>query len=137
MSKEVIFVKLYSNINLLEQALNYSSLKQKIISQNIANVDTPNYKAKDVSFKAVLQNEMGHNLMAYRTDQRHLEFTEDSMASPEIINRPDIQYNQNGNSVDMDQEMSDLATNQIYYDALVEQVNTKFQALQNVIRGGK
>jgi flagellar basal-body rod protein FlgB len=39
--------------------------------------------------------------------------------------------------MDLDQEMSDLAKNQIYYDALVEQENNKFAALQNVIRGGK
>ena len=39
-------------ISTLEKALTYSSTKQKVISENIANVDTPNYKAKDVSFKA-------------------------------------------------------------------------------------
>ena len=37
-------------ISTLDKALNYSATKQKVISQNIANVDTPNYKAKDVSF---------------------------------------------------------------------------------------
>ncbi|MDP4105865.1 MAG: flagellar basal body rod protein FlgB, partial [Bacillota bacterium] len=65
-------MKLFSNtFTSLEQALNYSSLKQKVISQNIANADTPNYKAQDVSFKAILQNEMGQNFTTYRTDARH------------------------------------------------------------------
>ena len=131
-------MKLFSNtFTSLEQALNYSSLKQKVISQNIANADTPNYKAQDVSFKEILQNELGQNFTAYRTDARHIDFSDRSNANPEIVTRPNVQYNNNGNSVDLDQEMSDLAKNQIYYDALVEQENNKFAALQNVIRGGK
>lgn len=131
------FLKLFSNtFTSLEQALNYSSLKQKVISQNIANADTPNYKAKDVSFKDVLQNELGQNFTTYHTDARHIDFSESSTANPAVVTRPNVQYNNNGNSVDFDQEMSDLAKNQIYYDALIEQENNKFAALQNVIRGG-
>jgi flagellar basal-body rod protein FlgB len=140
LSKEVDFLKLFSNtFTSLEQALNYSSLKQKVISQNIANVDTPNYKAKDVSFQSILQNEMSQNqnFTTYRTDSRHIDFSDSSPAAPVIVTRPNVQYNNDGNSVDLDQEMSDLAKNQIYYDALVEQENNKFSALQDVISGGK
>jgi flagellar basal-body rod protein FlgB len=138
LSKEVCFLKLFSNtINSLEQALNYSSLKQQVISQNIANAETPNYKAKDVSFKSILQNELSQNFTTYRTDQRHIDFSDNSATQSAIVVRPNVQYNNNGNSVDIDQEMSDLAKNQIYYDALVEQENNKFAAIQNVIRGGK
>ena len=130
-------MKLFSNtITSLGNALDYASLKQKVISQNIANVDTPNYKAKDVSFKTIFQNEMNQGFNTNRTDPRHIDFSSDSN-SPEIVTRQNVEYNNNGNSVDLDQEMSDLATNQIYYDALVEQLNSKFSTLQNVIRGGK
>jgi flagellar basal-body rod protein FlgB len=132
-------LKLFSNtINLLDQALSYSSLKQKVISQNMANVDTPNYKAKDVSFKSILKNEIGENLQTNRTDSRHIDFSNNTDSqSAAIITKQNVQYNNNGNSVDMDQEMSDLAANQIYYNALIEQLNGKFSALQTVIRGGK
>lgn len=131
-------MNLFSNtITSLDQALNYSTLKQKVISQNIANVDTPNYKAKDVSFKEMLQNEIGQDINTYKTDQRHMDFTPNTSSQPGVVTKQNVQYNNNGNSVDMDQEMSDLATNQIYYDALVEQLNSKFSTLQNVIRGGK
>jgi flagellar basal-body rod protein FlgB len=134
----VYFLKLFSNtFASLEQALNYSSSKQKVISQNIANADTPNYKAKDVSFKAILQNELSQNFTANRTDNRHIDFSDSPLTQPSIVTRPNVQYNNSGNSVDLDQEMSDLATNQIYYDALIEQENSKFATLQNVIRGGK
>jgi flagellar basal-body rod protein FlgB len=138
LSKEVYFLKLFSNtFASLEQALNYSSSKQKVISQNIANADTPNYKAKDVSFKTILQNELSQNFTTNRTDNRHIDFSDSQLTQPSIVTRPNVQYNNSGNSVDLDQEMSDLATNQIYYDALIEQENSKFATLQNVIRGGK
>lgn len=131
------YLKLFDNtITSLSQALNYSSLKQKVIAQNIANVDTPNYQAQDVSFQSVLQNEMGPNFQTYRTDPRHIDFSDNSEAEPAIITRPNVQYNNSGNSVDLDQEMSDMATNQIYYNSLVEQLNSKFSALQTVIKGG-
>jgi len=128
---------LFSNMSTLERALNYSSLKQKVISKNIANVDTPNYKAEDVSFKSILNNELESGFKTYRTDSRHFDFSESSSNRGEIITKKNVQYNSNGNSVDMDKEMSDLATNQIYYNALIERLNGKFSTLQNVIRGGK
>lgn len=124
-------------ITSLEQALNYSSTKQKVISQNIANVDTPNYKAKSVSFKSAFQEALGSNLDTYRTDKRHYTFQKHSSGQAVIINNKQVSYNENDNSVDIDQEMSDLAANQIYYNALTERINGKFSTLQNVIRGGR
>jgi flagellar basal-body rod protein FlgB len=124
-------------ISTLEGALNYSSTKQKVISQNIANVDTPNYKAKDVSFKAALDEAVGQSLLTKRTDARHFLFKQLPNKAVTIINKNQNSYNESGNSVDIDQEMADLATNQIYYNALTERVSGKFSTLQNVIRGGK
>lgn len=130
-------MNLFSNtIDSLEHALNYSSLKQKTISNNIANVDTPNYKAKEVinegSFKSALDSSMN----AYRTNQRHYDFSQSS-GSKQVITQKNVQYNNNGNSVDVDKEMSTLAENQIYYNAVTDRIGSKFQSLQNVIRGGK
>jgi flagellar basal-body rod protein FlgB len=131
-------LKLFSNtVSTLEHALNYSSAKQKVISQNIANVDTPNYKAKDVSFKAVLQEVTGQSFQAKRSDARHYDFSSRASSLPGVVNKPNVNYNGNGNSVDLDKEMADLATNQIYYNALTERINGKFNSLQTVIRGGK
>ncbi len=124
-------------ISLLENALNYSSTKQKIISQNIANVDTPNYKAKEVSFKTELDHAVDQSFSTNRTDHRHFVLNKPVDASSSIINQKLVSYNENGNSVDIDREMSDLAKNQIYYNALTERVSGKFSTLQNVIRGGK
>lgn len=128
---------LFSNtISLLEKALDYSSTKQTIIADNIANVDTPNYKAKDVQFKDVLNAEMNKGVKAYRTDKRHYSFNS-SHPSSKITTRNNIRYNHNGNSVDVDYEMTELAKNQLYYHAMTDLINGKFQTLQSVIRGGK
>lgn len=134
--EEIVEMELFSNtFQVLGKSLDYSSTKQKVISQNIANVDTPNYKAKDVvknSFQGALQASIG----AYRTDSRHFNFKTDNQSSAIVIQQ-NGSYNNNGNSVDMDKEMTDLATNQIYYNALTDRLSGKFSSLQNVIRGGK
>lgn len=131
-------MKLFSNtVSTLENALNYSSMKQKIVSQNIANVDTPNYKAKDVSFKAAFEEALGQSFKTKRTDARHYDFKNTNGSYPGIVVKKNLNYNANGNSVDLDKEMADLATNQIYFNALTERINGKFNSLQTVIRGGK
>ncbi len=130
-------MKLFSGtIANLENSLKYSTIKQKAIAQNIANVDTPNYKAKEV-LKPSFQSELQFAMRANRTDARHLEFTNSSGARAAVVTRPNSQYNHNGNSVDIDKEMAELAENQIYYNALIERLNGKFNTLKTVISGGK
>ncbi|GIN83707.1 flagellar basal body rod protein FlgB [Heyndrickxia sporothermodurans] len=130
-------MNLFSNtITTLERALDYSSLKQKTIADNIANVDTPNYKPKEVSFQKIFQEQLSQPFEAVRTDSRHFEFQNIPAESP-ITTQQNIQYNENGNGVDVDKEMSDMATNQIYYNAVTDRINGKFSTLQTVIRGGK
>lgn len=130
-------MKLFSEtISTLEGALSYSSIKQKVIAQNIANADTPNYKAKDVSFKSALQTAMNVPVKGKRTDVRHISFSHGEN-SPVITTRQNVSYNHNGNSVDVDKEMADLATNQIYYNAMTDLLNGKLRTLQSVIKGGR
>ncbi|WP_047981276.1 flagellar basal body rod protein FlgB [Ornithinibacillus contaminans] len=124
-------------INTLQQSLNYASVKNQTISSNIANVDTPNYKAKDVVFKDVLNNELQSSLTAKRTNSRHLPFENEPRQSFNVMTRNDTTYNHNGNNVDIDKEMSELAENQIYYQSLIDRLNGKFSSLQMVIKGGR
>ncbi|MBS4177128.1 flagellar basal body rod protein FlgB [Lederbergia citrea] len=124
------------NINTLERALNYSSLKHKLTAQNIANADVPNYKAKGISFKKELADASARTIHSYRSDPRHFDFQIENR-SFSIYNKKNMQYQHNGNNVDIDKEMTDLASNQIYYNALIERLNGKFSTLQNVIKGGR
>ncbi|MGE7766380.1 flagellar basal body rod protein FlgB [Peribacillus sp. NPDC096540] len=131
-------MELFSNtFRSLENALNYSNTKQKVISQNIANTDTPNYKAKEVPKKQSFQAELESSIQSYRTDERHLNFKSEGSGSSSIVTQRNAQYNNNGNSVDIDKEMTDLAANQIYYNAVSDRLSGKFKSLETVIRGGK
>lgn len=125
-----------STISMLEQGLNFSSTKGKAIAQNIANIDTPNYKAKNVSFKQTLQDVQQQSISAYRTNNLHFAFGS-KVSQPGVSSYANFQYRQDGNGVDMDKEQADLAANQIYYNALVDRLNGKFGTLQNVIKGGR
>ncbi|KXH79975.1 flagellar basal body rod protein FlgB [Sporosarcina sp. HYO08] len=129
-------MNIYGNtINVLEQGLHYAATKSKTISQNIANVDTPNYKAKSTNFNEVLRSAQTSSIQTYRTHEKHIPFKTQSFASG-VFTYSNFQSRSNGNGVDMDKEQADLATNQIYYHALVDRINGKFNTLQNVLKGG-
>jgi flagellar basal-body rod protein FlgB len=128
-------MKLFSNtINNLEQAINQSTAKQKVISNNIANVDTPNYKAQEIRFNKSLENEM-QKLHATKTNNKHFDFGTTS-SGYQIITRNNTNYQHNGNNVDIDQEMTEMAKNQIQYNALIDRLSSKFHSLKTVIKGG-
>ncbi|MEQ6375319.1 flagellar basal body rod protein FlgB [Bacillaceae bacterium S4-13-58] len=117
----------------LERSLDYASAKNKVISQNIANIDTPGYKAKSVEFKNVLES----TLDAKRTNPKHIPFQNDNLVPYRIKEQQTTAYNHNGNNVDIDKEMTELAKNQIYYQALVDRINGKFNSLETVLKGGR
>ncbi|OLN22795.1 flagellar basal body rod protein FlgB [Domibacillus antri] len=128
-------MKLFSDsITSLERGLDYAALQQKTIANNIANADTPNYKSQEASFKNVFSDAVSA-LQANRTDIRHFQF--DDPQNKNILIKRNMSYNENGNSVDIDKEMSDLATNQLYYNALADRLSSKFSSLTNVIKGGR
>jgi flagellar basal-body rod protein FlgB len=119
----------------IENGISYASQKQQTIAQNIANVDTPNYKSKTVTRTSEFRDLLHNELEAYQTDSKHIPFFDSSQRV--ITQQGSTSYQANGNNVDMDKEMADMAENQIYYEALVDRLNGKFNSLQTVIRGGK
>lgn len=122
----------------LEQAMSTATLKQRVHTANIANVDTPNYKSKQVSFQSAFDTALSNQALASKkTDPRHLAFsTENGQGSSSIIKENNsTKITPNGNNVDMDVEMAELAKNQLWYNALTERVNGKFNSLRTVIEG--
>jgi flagellar basal-body rod protein FlgB len=128
-------IKLFSSpvMKNLEMALDGSSLKQKTISNNLANVDTPGYKAKQTVFK----QEFERSLNAKRTNQRHFSFSTDRPSSFYVKEQSGTTMNHNGNNVDVDKEMAELAKNQLYYQTLVQRINGKFNSIKMVVKGGR
>lgn len=123
-------------ISSLEKGLSYATLKNKAIAQNIANVDTPNYKAKEVSFKQIFENVKKEPIASYKTDARHYGF-EMKQSTAGLYSYDNFRARPNGNGVNMDAEQASLAENQIYYNALIDRVSGKLSSLNNVIKGGR
>ncbi|MTT32285.1 flagellar basal body rod protein FlgB [Terrilactibacillus sp. BCM23-1] len=114
----------------IEKAMNRSVAIQNVTAQNVSNVDTPNYKAKQVVF----QDELDHAMQAKKTETRHLSFSGDH-AEYHIINSTAGAIQSNGNNVDIDAQMTTLAQNQIHYQALETAINHKFNQFKTVLGG--
>ncbi|WP_053360841.1 flagellar basal body rod protein FlgB [Bacillus sp. FJAT-27251] len=127
------------SFQVLERSLSASALKQKVIASNIANVDTPDYKSKKVDFQEVLNGAISQRAIpSYKTNSRHLPFSsEGSSFNPAIKTNHGTKFKSNGNNVDMDYEMAELAKNQLWYNALTDRVNGHFNNLRSVINEGR
>ncbi|AEI44347.1 flagellar basal body rod protein FlgB [Paenibacillus mucilaginosus] len=123
--------------NLLERSLDAAALRQKVIADNVANVDTPNFKRSDVRFEELLQQEMnGGGLVGRRTNAKHIPIGQASSAgTPQIVQDSQTMMNNNLNNVDIDYEMALMAKNQLRYNVMVQQVNGEIKKLRTAIGG--
>lgn len=118
--------------DLLKKGLEVSSLRQKSVSTNIANINTENYKAKKVPFEEVLKGTLG-DLNMRKTDNKHFGYNRISDFQVRQEERKNTYVNDNGNNVDIDLEMTEAAANELYYASAVRQVNSKLSRLNLVI----
>ncbi|WP_066366971.1 flagellar basal body rod protein FlgB [Neobacillus fumarioli] len=127
-----------NTINLLQLALDASSLRQQVISNNLANAETPGYKAKQVVFEDILRQKLAgqSNFTGKQTDPRHIPIgSPPAIPSAQIVANNDTVMQNNGNNVDVDQEMTQMGKNALWYYALIEQLNSQFQQLSIAITG--
>lgn len=121
-----------------KNALDVASLRQQTIAHNIANVNTRNYKAKQVAFEETLKKAMNQSSSQVRTThERHIGGS-DSITSIQgaVYETPsNTTMNLDGNNVDIDTEMANMAANQIQYNALIQNINEKLQGYSKVIKG--
>jgi flagellar basal-body rod protein FlgB len=128
------------SFQMLEKSLDASNMRQRVIANNIANVDTPYFKRSVVSFENLLQQQMSptQQLEGYRTDQRHFYIGGSfQQISPQVIVDQNSIMNNNLNNVDIDTEMSQLAKNQLTYNTEIQQVTHEIKQLRLAIDGGK
>ena len=126
-------------LNLLTRALDYSSTRETVLSNNIANINTPGYKRKDASFADVLAESEGGaaaDISHLRARGRQLFGQDGQNGSVEVIQSGGGAMRLDGNNIDMDSEMSSLAQNQVYYQALTQLTSSQFSGLKYVISGG-
>lgn len=130
-------------ITILKKGLDAEALRQQVIADNIANVNTPGFKRSTVSFQAELRKAIKKKgkLQAITTHPKHIKFggypTLQSL-QPKIIVEIDTRFREDGNNVDIHTEMADLTKSIILYNAMVARISGKFRALKDVIlRGGR
>ena len=127
-----------SNINILNKALEGLWLRNKAISQNISNADTPNYKRLEVTFEDSLRkalNDKGIKLKT--THDKHISSAKTiHEVSPRIEVDRSYAYRFDGNNVNIDVEAANLAKNAIMYNAVVNQISREFNKLRTVINEG-
>jgi len=125
----------------MEKALDASLARNDTISQNLANIDTPMYKRKDVAFEQYLNESLNkNNLEGNLTDKRHIAINSkdiDKIQPTVTDDKSDVSMRIDGNNVDVDSEMAYLAKNTIKYNALIQLINSNFSKIKNVIREGK
>lgn len=119
----------------LKQALDVYANRHKVVADNIANVETSNYKAREYRFEEYLAG-ASSRLTGARTNPNHLHLGQRDLASAQgEIARTDSVYDNGVNNVNIDQEMTDLATNDLSYRLATRLLSMKYQALRGAIRG--
>lgn len=129
------------SVDRISRALDASILRQNVITNNIANIDTPYFKRSEVRFEQYLQQELQSTKSSFvgnRTDPRHLFIGNSPSGEPISANinvDQNTSMNNNFNNVDIDHEMSLMAKNQLYYNTLIQRMNGKFSSIKTAIDG--
>jgi len=123
-----------------EAALNIRSNRQQVLASNIANADTPNYKARDIDFSSALANAVSHgNGGMATTAANHMTQAKDGATMADgtpLLYRNAAQGSVDGNTVDMDVERNQFADNALRYEAGITMINHQIRGILAAIQGG-
>jgi flagellar basal-body rod protein FlgB len=130
---EMISSGAFNYINVLETVADASWLRHSVISNNIANADTPTYKRKDVDFQTYLEEELsGGSSLDDEVADADLEV----LTGRTYTDYSTVSYRLDGNNVDIDTENSYLAQNQIKYYTVLDSISQEFSRLSSVCKSG-
>lgn len=128
--------KLDSYLGFNEAALKLRGYRQEVLSSNIANADTPHYKAQDFQFADALRGALQPrgDLGMSRTDAGHLQGTGKNPLQPRLLFRNPSQPSIDGNTVETDVEMAQFSDNAIRYQAEITFLNSKISGLRSALQ---
>lgn len=125
----------------LAASLNFRQMRQEVISSNIANADTPGYKAKRVDFEAALARalDVDGEMQMNTADPEHFDVGNGGFNNlePEIYEDGNGVVSEDGNTVDREQEMAKMVENKILYDAAVQLLNKKLGMLKYAVQSDR
>ncbi len=123
----------FDYVNVLNKASDAAWLRNEVISHNIANVSTPNYKRQDVAFEETFRRAMSESRYI-STDQKISDLNLRALSPKTYTDYSGFSYRKDGNNVDIDTENARLASNQIKYNALIDSTNQEFMRLNLVMK---
>lgn len=120
--------------NTLYEQLNFRGEKQKVISSNIANINTPNYKTKDLIFEDEL-NSANNSLKLKQTNSMHLSSINNSSAigNQRLIEVKGLQEQNDGNNVNLDTQMGEMSKNKVLFDAIQSSIKRDSKLFRSVV----
>ncbi len=130
------------HIALLHKSLDFRARRNALLASNVANLETPGYKARDLVFEQALGKAMKAHLPGPLrvTHPSHMDGRQIlplKLVQPQVIESANHLGSMDGNTVDLDKDMAKLSENQIAYQALTQMISYKFQTLRTVIREGE
>lgn len=130
-----------SNVtDLLFNQLSFRSDKQKVISGNIANINTPNYKTKDLVFESELKKiDDGKDLKMFTTNAKHINTSFDTPKTVQsnLIQVKGLSEQNDGNNVNLDTQMSEMSKNKVIFDALQSSIKKDSRLFRSVIESSQ
>lgn len=126
---------LAQNLEVLTKALNLRTERHQILASNIANADTPGYKARDLDFSKAMHGALagrGYGVGLARTSARHLDGSGNAAAA-HLYYRKETQSAVDGNTVDMDVERAQISENALQYQILTRLISDRLQGMRTAI----
>jgi flagellar basal-body rod protein FlgB len=118
-----------------EQALKLRSQRAEVLANNIANADTPGYKAKDLDFKSILSAQSGSSENLRLTHNKHMSTDFNDSGEPELLFRNPNQPSVDGNTVEVHQEKAEYLRNSLEFQTSFRFLNGKLKGMKAAIRG--
>ncbi len=122
-----------------EQALSFRAQRAEVLANNIANADTPHYKARDLDFASVLSAQADQTAqkqpLMQRTNSQHFDVEPLQLVDPALRFRNPHHASIDQNSVDLQVEQSTYAENSVQFQASFTLLNSKFKGLMTALRG--
>jgi flagellar basal-body rod protein FlgB len=128
-------MKLDNAFGIHEQALKVRARRAEVLASNLANVDTPGYKARDVDFQRVLKQEMVQPVRLQTTQRGHLSMSVNGFSQADLRYRIPSAPSLDGNTVDGQIEKTAFSANAMEYQASLRFLNGKMQGLLRAIKG--
>lgn len=125
----------FGYVNLLKSAADASWTREEVLTNNIANVDTPNYKRQDVEFSSFLANALqrsGKSTSSLTQRVNNVDYKDISIRT--YTDNSTLSYRTDGNNVDLSTENVELASEQINYNALIDSMNNEFSRFKSVLK---